>query len=91
VANALIGVVMLGKRYSVAQLLSVAVVSAGLVATALAGAAGGAAGEESETPLGLEGMVAVACLSGALLARALSGGLQEAAFAKCETGRASAS
>lgn len=60
VANALVGVVILGKRYSIAQWLCVAVVSAGLVATALPGAGGG--GGESETPLdlGLEGTVAVA-------------------------------
>ena len=93
VANALVGVLLLGKRYSSRQLLSVVVVSGGLVLTALSGSASSDSHDSPEAGasllLTLEGIVAVGCLAGALLARALSGGLQEAAFAKCDT-RASA-
>jgi hypothetical protein len=95
VANALVGLVLLGKRYSTAQLLSVGAVSAGLAMTALAGTAGVAASQEPSGVDARHATVAVVCLLGALFARALTGGLQEAAFARCDHGgaggRASAS
>lgn len=84
VANALVGVLLLGKRYSTRQFASIAVVSAGLVLTALSGATSNdGAAESANVSFTVEGVVAVACLAGALLARALTGGLQEAALAKC--------
>ena len=92
VANALVGVLVLGKRYSARQMSSIVVVSAGLVLTGLSGTTSndGSAESVDTSPLCFEGAVAVACLAGALLARALTGGLQEAAFAKCDGTRASA-
>ena len=89
VANAIVGATLLGKRYSAAQMLSVALVSVGLVMTALGGTVSDTADEERGDALGLDGLIAVACLAGALFSRALTGGLQEAAFARCD-GRAPA-
>ena len=94
VANALVGMLLLGKRYSSRQLVSIAVVSGGLVLTALSARASSGRQDDSgagaDVLLTREGVVAAGCLAGALLARALSGGLQEAAFAKCDGTRASA-
>ena len=94
VANAIVGAALLGKRYSAAQMLSVALVSLGLVMSALGGTVSDTADEKGDeergdVAFGLDGMIAVACLAGALFSRALTGGLQEAAFARCE-GRAPA-
>ncbi len=96
VANMVVGVLVLRKRYSWRQAAAVAVVSAGLLLTALAhqrptGAAAGRAEDDGEgAELGTAAaLLAVACLSGALLCRALTGALQELAFRR--SGRASCS
>jgi hypothetical protein len=92
VANAIVGVTLLGKRYTAVQLVSIVIVSAGLVLTAIGGTPGDTSNssgdlhrgssDDQDVLFGVEGAVAVCCLSGAVLARALMGGLQEAAFAR---------
>lgn len=94
VANAFIGCVFLGKRYSARQLGAIAVVSLGLIATAKGGGKkGGAQSDDADAgaaAAAAEAALAVACACAALLCRALNGALTELAFAHSRT-RASAS
>jgi hypothetical protein len=89
-ANVAVGSLALGRRYSGEQLGAVAVVTAGLVLTALGAAQRPAAAATTRASgLGAEGLGAIALLCGALLLRASAGAAQEAAYARF--GRASVS
>ena len=85
VANALVGRLLLGQRYSFSQLAAIALVSIGLVVTAKAGphASGPTslptAPAAAPTTTAADAALAVACACGALLCRALSGALTERA------------
>lgn len=80
VANMVIGVAVLRRCYSLAQIVAVLVVTAGLVVLALSmkeESNSGVVAFESEMLFG------VMCLSGALLSRAIGGALQELAVHQC--------
>ncbi|EOD35663.1 hypothetical protein EMIHUDRAFT_227451 [Emiliania huxleyi CCMP1516] len=89
VANAVVGTLLLGRRYSAPQLLSIGLTSVGLVLTAMSGTAGASAPTRSDVAGGL--WTGVALLPVALLLRAVTGCMQERAFARLPGGtRASA-
>jgi len=75
---------MLRKRYTRRQLLSVGVVTLGLILTAKpkhpAASAASAAGASASGGASAAALLGIVCMCGALLARALSGALQEKAL-----------
>lgn len=75
VANLVVGVALMRRKYNFQQVTAVLVVTGGLVLTALTGTQQKAGDGKGE--MGADALLGVALLFGALVARALNGALQE--------------
>jgi len=83
VANMVVGLLVLGRRYSWQQVVAVLVTTVGLAVTALAGKNQDSSTTLAATDMDSQLLVGVVCLTGALLCRAAGGALQELAGAQC--------